>query len=146
MFSQLWYFAEEVCEDRSLNDLEPAETGSSQEESNAALRHGEDEEMLINPVSNLLEEPEIIIVPDRNLYRVPFAVLLDKNGKHLSETFRIRIVPSRTTLKLIQQSPVDYHSQIGALIVGDPDVGDVIYNGRLNTNFVSLHGARKKQR
>ena len=100
--------------------------------------------MLINPVSDLLQEPEIIIVPDRNLYRVPFVALLDKSGKYLSEIFRIRIVPSLTTLKLIHDSPADCHSQTGALIVGDPDVGDVIYNGRINRNFVSLPGARKE--
>ena len=35
-----------------------------------------------------------------------------------------------TTLKLIQDSPADYHSQAGALIVGDPDVGAVHYKGR----------------
>ena len=154
-FRSFGILPEEVCEDRSLNDMEPAETDSSQEESHAALRQGEDEEnpepsltlfqeMLINPVSDLLEEPEIIIVPDRNLYRVPFAALLDKNGKYLSETFRIRTVPSITTLKLIQDSPADYHSQTGALIVGDPDVGHVIFNGRLYKNFYPLSGAREE--
>ena len=80
-------------------------------------------EMLINPVCDLLKEPEIIIVPDR----VPFSALLDKRGKYLTETFRIRVVPSLTALKLIQDSPTDYHSQIAALLVGDPDVGEVIY-------------------
>ena len=78
------------------------------------------------------------------MYRVPFAALIDKSGKYLSETFRIRIIPSLSTLKLIQDSPVDYHSQTGALIVGDPEVGDVIYNSRLNKNFVPLPGARKE--
>ena len=38
-----------------------------------------------------------------------------------------------TTLKLIQDSPTDYHSQTGALIVGDPEVGDVLYNGILHS-------------
>ena len=154
-FRSFGILPEEVCEDRSLNDIEPAETDSSQEESHAALRQGEDEEnpepsltlfyeMLIKPVSDLLDEPEIIIVPDGNLYRVPFAALLDKNGKYLSETFRIRIVPSLTTLKLIQDSLADYHSQTGALIVGDPDVGHVIFNGRLYRNFYPLSGAREE--
>ena len=101
-------------------------------------------EMLINPVSDLLEEPEIIIVPDRGLHRVPFPALLDGNGKYLTETFRIRVVPSLTTLKLIQDSPADYHSQTGALVVGDPRVGEVIYRGRLNKTFVPLPGARKE--
>ncbi|XP_078353764.1 tetratricopeptide repeat protein 28-like [Oculina patagonica] len=146
---------EGVSEDRSINDIEPADSDPSQNESRVALRnakHAKDpepsltlfHEMLINPVSDLLEEPEIIIVPDRNLYRVPFAALLDGSGKYLSETFRIRIIPSLTTLKLIQDSPADYHSQTGALIVGDPDVGHVIYNGRPNKKFVPLSGARKE--
>ena len=47
----------------------------------------------------------------------------------MSETFRILIVPSLMTLKLIQDSPADYHSQTGALIVGDPSVGEVKYKG-----------------
>ena len=52
-----------------------------------------------------------------------------EDGRYLSETFRIRIVPSLTTLKLIHDCPADYHSQSGTLIVGDPDVGRVGYNG-----------------
>ncbi|XP_078343026.1 tetratricopeptide repeat protein 28-like [Oculina patagonica] len=154
-FRSFGILPEEVCEDRSLNDIETAEPDSSQEESHTALRDAKDEknpepsltlfhEMLINPVSDLLDEPEIIIVPHRNLYRVPFAALLDQNGKYLSETFRIRIIPSLTTLKLIQDSSTDYHSQTGALIVGDPDVGEVIYCGSTNRNFVPLPGARKE--
>ena len=83
--------------------------------------------MIIAPVADYLDEPEIIIVPDRLFYKVPFAALEDESGKCLSESFRIRIVPSLTTLKLIQDSPADYHSQSGVLIVGDPAVGEVLY-------------------
>ena len=99
--------------------------------------------LLIAPVADLLDEPEIIIVPDRFLCKVPFAALKDESGKYLSETFRIRIAPSLTTLKLIQHSPVDYHSKAGALIVGDPVVGDVIYNGQVEMKK-SLPCARKE--
>ena len=52
---------------------------------------------------------------------------MNESRNFLSEKFRIRIVPSLTTLKLIQDSSADYHS--GALIVGDPDVGGVLYKG-----------------
>ena len=141
---------EELCEDRSLDGIE-SKPDSSQEENFAILRQGKDApsltlfyEMLITPVSDLLDEPEIIIVPDRRLCRVPFSALLDGNSKYLTETFRIRVVPSLTTLKLIQDSPADYHSQTGALVVGDPRVGEVIYRGRLNKKFVPLPGARKE--
>ncbi|KAL9979908.1 hypothetical protein ACROYT_G008426 [Oculina patagonica] len=144
---------EEVCEDRSLNGIQ-SKPDSSQEESLPALRQGKNEcdpelnlnllyKMLIDPVSNLLEEPEIIIVPDRGLYRVPFPALRDESGRYLSETFKICIVPSLTTLKFIQDSPADYHSQTGALIVGDPKVGKVRFKGLLKT-FSQLPGARKE--
>ena len=146
----------EICEDRSLNDIEP-ERGSCQEENLEPSRQGKpgitDDpkpsltllyEMLINPVSDLIKEPEIIIVPDRGLYRVPFPALLNDRGKYLSETFRIRVVPSLTTLRLIQNSPADHHSQTGALVVGDPDVGVVMYRGKVNKKFVPLSGARKE--
>ena len=82
-------------------------------------------------MADLLTEPEIIIVPDRCLYQVPFAALRDEpGGNYLSETFRFRIVPSLTTLNIIKDSPADYHSQTGALIVGDPEVGKVLYKGK----------------
>ena len=138
----------EHCEDRSWfseSDGQPA-LKSSEEEGPAAFRLFEDDEeedqepepslsfyykLIIAPVANLIDEPEIIIVPDRSLYNVPFAALKTESGKYLSETLRIRIVPSLMTLKLIQDSPSDYHSQTGALIVGDPEVGHVMYKGRL---------------
>ena len=140
--------SQEFCEDRSLfpsqaNCLAP---NSPQENGPAASRLLEEDEdenqdgpltfaqcykMIIAPVADLLDKPEIIIVPYRALYKVPFAALKDEDEKYLSETFRIRIVPSLTILKLIQDSPADYHSQTGALIVGEPRIGDVYDKGRL---------------
>ena len=79
----------------------------------------------------MLDGSEIIIVPDRSLYNIPFAALPDESGKTLSESFKIRVSPSLTALRLIHDSPADYHSQTGALIVGNPDVGEVIFKGRL---------------
>ena len=99
-FKHFGTLPEEICEDRSLNNIE-SKVDSSQEEKLETLRQGKDTndseqsltlfyEMLINPVSDLLKEPEIIIVPDRGLYHVPFPALMDKKGKYLTETFRIR--------------------------------------------------------
>ena len=143
-FRRFGILPNERCEDRSLDGNKVTST-SCQDDSRESYRIEEEEEeenqnsetslslcykMMIAPVADLLEEPELVIVPDRSLYKVPFAALPDKRGKYLSETFRIRIVPSLTTLKLIQDSPADYHSQTGALIVGDPDVGLVRYKGK----------------
>ena len=157
-FGNFGNLPEEVCEDRSLNDNN-IETNpeSCQEESPATLRQGTPGntvdpepsltlfyELLVNPVSALLDEPEIVIVPDRNLYRVPFPALLDESKKYLSERFRIRVIPSLSTLKLIQDSPADYHCQTGALVVGDPDVGVVFYMGSSTSKFTPLPAARKE--
>ena len=125
---------EQDCEDRSLNDVESLkairlieeeddESGNS--ESSLSLHY----RMLISPVVDLLEDHELIVAPDRSLNQVPFAALMDEGGRYLSEKYRIRIAPSLTTLKLIQDSPSNYHSQTGALIVGDPAVGTVRYKG-----------------
>ena len=57
------------------------------------------------------------------MYKVPFAALSEKEGaEYLSETHKIRIIPSLTTLKNIQDSPEDYHSNTGALVIGNPKV------------------------
>ncbi|XP_078378560.1 uncharacterized protein LOC144661629 [Oculina patagonica] len=149
--------SEDECEDRSLNGIWH-NLKQSQDENPVALRLVEDDDdesqdpepslpllykMIIAPVVDLLDEPEIIIVPDRSLYHVPFAALSDENGKYITETFRIRIVPSLTTMKLIHNSPAGYHSQTGALIVGDPKVGRVFYKGCLE-NFKPLPCAREE--
>ena len=99
--------------------------------------------MIIGPVANLLVEPEIIIVPHRVLCKVPFSAFKDENGKYLSETFRIRIVPSLTTLRLIQESPEDYHSQTDVLIVGEPEIGEVYHKGR-REKLCPLPGAKEE--
>ena len=133
IYREVLCLAPEQCEDRSwLPSNAYREQGCErlmlEDENQPPERTPADVyKMIIAPVADYLKEPEIIIVPDRHLYKVPFAALEDESGKCLSESFRIRIVPSLTTLKLIQDSPPDYHSQSGVLIVGDPKVGDVLY-------------------
>ena len=126
---------DQECEDRSLNVVQSLAAPRLIEEDDEEIQNSESDlslyyKILIGPVADLLEEPEIIVVPDRSLNQVPFPALTDERGRYLSETFRVRIVPSLTTLKLIQDSPADYHSQTGALIVGDPNVGTVYYKGK----------------
>ena len=151
---------QEQCEDRSLFFLKVDDSAhkASGEVSSAGFRLLENEEdedlqpvpslaecyqMIIAPVANFLDEPELVIVPHRSLYKVPFAALKSESEAYLSQTYRIRIIPSLSTLGLIRDSPADYHSQIGALIVGDPDVGDVLYKG-CNVNPCRLPSARKE--
>ena len=134
----------ELRKDESLNAIQ-GKYNSCEDDSHGTVRLGnkskEDQgpkmnlplcyKLIIAPVADLLEGSEIIIIPDRSLYNIPFAALPNESGKTLSETFKIRVAPSLTTLRLIHDSPADYHSQTGALIVGNPDVGEVIFKGRL---------------
>jgi hypothetical protein len=108
----------ELCEDESLNVIQD-QSNSWEDESHEGLRIGKESKenqgpkmnlplcykLIIAPVADVLEGPEIIIVPDRSLYNIPFAALTDESGKALSETFKIRVAPSLTTLRLIHDSP-----------------------------------------
>ena len=150
-FRGLGILPEENCEDRSF---EETDSMSLDDENRAPMCDDDDakdvktklhfcHKIIIAPVADLLQVPEIIIIPDSCMYQVPFAALSEEGGKCLLETARIFIVPSLTTLKLIQVSPPEYHSQRGALIVGDPEVGEVIYKGRRKT-ISSLPCARNE--
>ena len=77
---------------------------------------------LFAPIADLVHRQDIIIIPEGKDFMVPFCALCDNNDKFLSETFRIRLIPSLTALRMIQDSPEDYHSATGALIVGNPSV------------------------
>ena len=69
-------------------------------------------DVALGPTEDLLDGDELIVVPDGALSKAPWAAL--------SETLRIRTVPSLTSLKVITDSPIEYHSKSGALLVGDP--------------------------
>ena len=51
---------------------------------------------------------------------IPFAALENQHSRHFSETVRIRLVPSLTSLKLLEECPESRHSTSGALLVGNP--------------------------
>ena len=120
------------CEDRSLDLLRENCCGverSSKKSSQPILQ--EDIHPLsalysyvIAPILDLIDGDEIIIVPDGPLWLAPFAALLNPFSKYLCESFKVRLIPSLTSLKIIAHCP-EFHSSSGALIVGDPDVSEV---------------------
>ena len=79
------------------------------------------------------EAKDLIIVPDAELHRIPFAALRDENNQTLAEKHRIRVLPSLTIMKAIFDCPANYHNQKGAVIVGDPDVGSVFLKATQET-------------
>ena len=79
---------------------------------------------VIAPILDMIDGYEIIIVPDGPLWLAPFAALRNPSSKYLCESFKVRIIPSLTSLKILAHCP-EHHSSSGALIVGDPDVSEV---------------------
>ena len=80
---------------------------------------------IFEPISSLFKGDEIVIVPDGPLHLTPFAAFLDESSRYLSESFRIRIVPSLTSLKMFEDCAESYHIKTGVLLVGDPCLEEV---------------------
>jgi len=120
------------CEDRSLDKLRrpPLANESSNQIRTLSLQSQNQQlrrlyDVMIAPFTDLIDGDEIIIVPEGPLWLAPYATFIDSQSKYLSESFRIRVIPSLTSLTLILECPGDYHSKTGALLVGDPWMQDV---------------------
>ena len=87
---------------------------------------------LIGPVQDLIaDSPEIVIVPEGSLNKLPFSALRDQHGRYLSESVRIRVVPSLTTLKIFAKRRLSVKCRRqNILIVGDPNTGMVQEEGK----------------
>lgn len=85
-------------------------------------------EVVLSPIADLLEGlegDELVIVPDGPLCVAPFAAFMDPSFRYLCESFRIRVVPSLISLKLIADSAA-YHSKKGVLLVGNPCLEEIV--------------------
>ncbi|XP_078361544.1 tetratricopeptide repeat protein 28-like [Oculina patagonica] len=132
-YKQIGVRSEVMCENRSMDPLrenrykadEKSDGESSQpfflQESSLSTLYN----IIIQPIADLVQGDELIIVPDGPLWLAPYAALMDADSKYLCELFRIRLIPSLTSLKLIADCPNDYHSRSGALLVGDPWIEEV---------------------
>ena len=102
-------------------------------------------EILVTPLQeNLVEEEDLVIIPDGLLFKVPFAALRDPHTKlYLSDTKRVRLAPSLTVLRVLQESPAASHSSTSTLIVGNPAVEKVMVEGEKQT-FKRLPAAERE--
>ena len=99
-------------------------------------------DVMIAPISHLIKDEELIIVPDGSSFLIPYAALLDQNSRYLSETLRIRLAPSLTSLSLLSECPEERHSTSGALLVGDPWIETVrLKSGEQLKRYFQLPGA-----
>ena len=137
-----------TCENRSLDEpghnLPPSEiavqeTAETLKTKNDSLRLLYDR--LIGPITDVLEGDELTIVPDGPLCLVPFAAFLDDKSRYLSESYKISVLPSLTSLKMITECAKDYHMTSGALLVGDPCLEGVKVKHR---KLKQLSGALKE--
>lgn len=129
--------ADVKCEDRSLElrDETPTNDTSDEQAGSPSLHLNQTSlkkfyDLIISPIADLIRGNELTLVPEGPLCLVPYAAFMDTNSKYLCESFRIRMIPSLLSLKLITDCPVDYHCKTGALLVGDPWVQEVKYQRR----------------
>ena len=119
------------CEDRSLDRKSNADLLKKTDQTKCqrshlytnALRTWYD--VVVSPIKDLINGNELIFVPEGPLCLAPYAAFMESNSKYLSESFRIRVIPSLNSLKLIKDCSPDYHHKSGLLLVGDPYLDEV---------------------
>ena len=125
------------CENRFIDELTDEDLPDQKSEPNVSAPSVCDKEalrvlydMLIFPISDFIQGNLVTIVPDGPSLFAPFAALLDQHSKYLSEIVSVRLIPSLTSFRLLEECPESYHSTTGALLVGDPCVEGVRIRGK----------------
>ena len=120
------------CEDRSLEGTRISSPdlaqGSSFDTTSVSSQKHQLRRLynvIIKPIAHLIHGDELIIVPEGPLWLAPYATFMDSNSRFLFESFKIRMIPSLTALKMIIDRPGDLVKPF-ALLVGDPWVQEVI--------------------
>ena len=86
--------------------------------------------LLLDPVREHIAGSQVVIVPDGPLALVPFAALVDENGRYVAESgTRIRLVPSLAAADVISKRPRNPIRK--SLIIGGPHVGKIIKDGNI---------------
>ncbi|GGA57736.1 CHAT domain-containing protein [Okeania sp. KiyG1] len=122
------------------NDLPESATGSNcqnKEEKKQVIIIDdclkETHKVLIEPIAQLLPknpEEEVIIIPDAELFRVPFSALKGSDNKYLIQKHTLRVSPSIKLLQLTQQQKAQKAPNLSNrnLVVGNP-VMAINYDG-----------------
>ena len=121
------------CEDRSLDRKSDVDLSKKRNQTIPQLTQADTNplrtlyDVIIIPIKDLINGNELMFVPEGPLCLAPYAAFMDSYSKYLSESFRIRVIPSLNSLKLIRDCLPDYHKKSGALLVGDPCLEQVPY-------------------
>ena len=82
------------------------------------------------PARQSLDGPRVVIVPDDNLSFVPFAALVDDQGRYVAETLQVRLIPSLGTARMVLEYPRVERAAC-PLVIGNPAVGEVLIDGEV---------------
>ena len=101
--------------------------------------------ILIDPIAQHLPsnpEEEIVIIPDGELFKVPFAALKNNNNQYLIENHTLRVAPSIQLLKFTaqQQAKQTPKTSQTPLIVGNPEMP----RGNNNQRLAALPGTQQE--
>ncbi|XP_068727675.1 tetratricopeptide repeat protein 28-like [Montipora capricornis] len=114
------------CENRSIHRHRShfSCSGEAVEESFQSFSVSDDPlqslyDFLISPIADLLQGEDLIFVPDGPFCLAPYSAL--------SDSVRIRTVPSLSALKLITSAPNVFNSKSEALLVGDPCLKEITW-------------------
>ena len=80
-------------------------------------------QIVLSPIRELIKGPQVVIVPQSELYLVPYAALKDNKGQHVAESLQVRLVPSLATAKMMRDFPQKAKGAASPLIIGDPATG-----------------------
>jgi CHAT domain-containing protein/Tfp pilus assembly protein PilF len=72
----------------------------------------------------LKDKKQIIIIPDRELWELPFQALQNAKGQYLLEKYSVSYAPSLTVLSEMMKSSQDFATQPTVLAFGNPTIGD----------------------
>jgi len=82
-------------------------------------------EKLVRPIEGMLNSKNLTIVPHGPLHYLPFNALIS-NGEYLIDRYRIRVLPSASVLKFLQDHEIEPINNL--LVSGNPDLGDQSYD------------------
>ncbi|XP_028400831.1 tetratricopeptide repeat protein 28-like [Dendronephthya gigantea] len=119
-----------LCKEETFEDLHGKNPSGDNSSDETILKKLFD--LLIQPIRDAVKGNKLIVVPDMQLFFIPFSSLIDENGRYLSQSYSIQVTPSLHTLTFTKEQPHD--SDLGfALFVGNPKVGKVSFYGTDST-------------
>jgi CHAT domain-containing protein len=103
---------------------------------------------LIEPVEDRLPKTvgaRVVFVPDDALWRLPFAALVDANGRYLGDRYRTSYITSQAALQLLSSKPrQSNHKNVSAWVIGNPTMPAQLHACGRKFQLTSLPGAEEE--